>query len=119
LFATETAPTQTRRLRFSLNWLAPVTVCTFTMLMIIGGRVHSPTHLGAADTNFFFASITMNSLTSLNSTASLKSDFSLSKLDLNLEQNVWRMATFASTNLGQSPSSMGSLPFGKTNSLIR
>jgi hypothetical protein len=88
------------------------------MLVILGGQTHLQGPLGRPDTNLFFASITMNSVTSLNSAVS-NSEFNLSKVDLNLEQNVWRMATFESTNLGETPSSMDSLPSGRTNSLMR
>ncbi|MEO5804627.1 MAG: hypothetical protein ABIR24_13965 [Verrucomicrobiota bacterium] len=118
LFAAESAAASADR-RLSVNWLAPLTVCALTMLVMWGGRPHSAAHLGAPDTNLFFASITMNSVTSWNSANSLKAAFNLSQADMNLEQNVWRMATFTSTNLGQTPSSMDSLPSRKTNSLMR
>ncbi len=117
LFATEAAPVRAHRPRILLNWLAPATVCALTMLVMLGEHSHSSARLGETDTNLFFASITMNSVTSLNSAASAKPAYVLSKADLNLEQNVWRMATFESTNRGQSHSSMDSLPSGKTNSL--
>ena len=119
LFASETAPARETHRSISWNWLAPTTVCIFTMLVVFGAHSHSEAHLGKADTNLFFASISMNNMTSLNAGSSLQSAFNLSKADMNLEQNVWRTATFTSTNLGQSPSSMGTLPTGKTNSLMR
>jgi hypothetical protein len=117
LFANDAAPTRANRQRISLNWLAPVTVCALSMLVMFGEHSRSPARLGETDTNLFFASITMNSVTSFNSATSLKPAYALSKADLNLEQNVWRIATFESTNYGQSHSSMGSLPSEKTNSL--
>lgn len=101
------------------NWLAPLAVCAFTLLVTLIGRPHAPSHLRELDTNLFFASITMNNLGSFDSGTERKSVFALSKVDVNLEQNIWREATFESTNLSQTHSSMGSLPLGKTNSLMR
>lgn len=118
LFATEAAP-ERKRHALAWNWLAPATVGIFSLLVMLGAHSHSTAHLGEADTNLFFASITMNNATSFTSANSLKSAFNLSKADLNLEQNIWRTATFASTNLRQSHSSMNPLPSGKTNSLLR
>ncbi len=103
----------------SWNWLAPLAVCAFTLLVTLSSRPHAPSHLNVPDTNLFFASITMNNLSSSNGGTWGKSAFALSKADVNLEQNVWREATFESTNLGQTHSSMASLPLGKTNSLMR
>lgn len=101
------------------RWLAPMAVCAFTLLVTLSGRPHVPSHLHEPDANLFFAGITMNSLGTFDSGMWRKSVFALSKVDLNLEQNIWREATFESTNLGQTHSSMGSLPLGKTNSLMR
>ncbi|MEP6663659.1 MAG: hypothetical protein ABJC04_08340 [Verrucomicrobiota bacterium] len=103
--------------RFHWNWLAPATIGAFTTLMILAGRPHLDHHFSPADTNLFFASAAMNILSS-NSAGTL-SNFALSKRDLNLEQNIWREASFASTNPAQTRSSMHSLPDVKTNSLIR
>jgi hypothetical protein len=118
LFVTESAP-EKKRPAFSWNWLAPATAAVFTMLVVFGAHPHSPASLGQADTNLFFASITMDNATSFTSSDSLKTAFNLSKSDLNLEQNVWRSASFESTNLSQSPSSSRSLPMFATNSLMR
>ncbi|MEO6034744.1 MAG: hypothetical protein ABIQ35_05780 [Verrucomicrobiota bacterium] len=97
------------------NWLSPVTVCAFTMLVVLGGRPHSGGHFGTPDTNLFFASMTMSGLPRLESDPS--PEFALTKHDLNLEQNVWREAIFDSTNLSQTHSSKRPLPLGRTNSL--
>jgi hypothetical protein len=118
LFAAGIAPAQ-KRSAFSWNWLAPATAAVFTMLVICGASPHSPTSLGQTDTNLFFASITMDNATSFRSESSLKTAFNLSKSDLNLEQNVWRTASFESTNLPQTHSSSRSLPVETTNSLTR
>ena len=101
--------------RVSWNWLAPVTVCAFTMLMVLGGRSHSEAHFGAPDTNLFFASMTMSGIPRPNSEPS--SAFGLTKHDLNLEQNVWREAIFESTNVPQTHSSNRPLPLERTNRL--
>jgi hypothetical protein len=101
--------------RILWNWLGPVTVCAFTMLVILGNHSRSQTRMGVPDTNLFFASITMTSVPPAKSEAS--SVFGLSKQDLNLEQNVWREAILESTNHEQSPSSKRSLPVRETNSL--
>ena len=103
----------------SWNWLAPSAICVFTMLVMLGARPHASAHPGEADTNLFFASISMSNMTSFDSRSSLKSVFNLSKTDLNLEQNVWRTASFESTNLPQTHSSSRSLPVDTTNSLTR
>lgn len=112
LFAGNISGTPQRETRISSNWnwLGPATVCAFTMLVILGNHSHSQTQLG--DTNLFFASMTISPSNSENSSV-----FALTKHDLNLEQNVWREATFESTNHGQSPSSKRSLPVRQTNSL--
>ncbi len=117
LFLGEVAPGRKPGGTLALNWLAPAAICAVTLLISLGGRSYSRAHSSDADTNLFFASISMNSVTSLNSGSSFRSNFPLTKVDMNLEQNVWRMATFASTNHDQSHSSMGSLPTGKTNIL--
>lgn len=101
--------------RFSWNWLAPLSVSAFTMLVVLSGRSHADVHFGAPDTNLFFASMTMTSLPGLSSGAS--GAFTLTKHDLNLEQNVWREAIFESTNLSRTPSSKRPLPLERTNSL--
>ena len=103
------------RKAFSWNWLAPVTVCAFTMLVVLGGRPHSGAHFGAPDTNLFFASMTMSSIPAMNSEPSTA--YALTIQDLNLEQNVWREAIFESTKLAQTHSSKRPLPLGRTNSL--
>lgn len=118
LFATESVP-EKKRSAFSWNWLAPATAAVFTMLVVFGAHPHSPASLGQADTNLFFASITMDNATSFTSSDSLKTAFNLSKSDLNLEQNVWRSASFESTNRAQTPSSIRSLSVDITNSLTR
>jgi hypothetical protein len=118
IFSVEAAPQKSRIPLRSWNWLAPATVCALSLMVVFGGRPHSQFNLGSGDTNLFFASITMNGMTS-NDVGSTQADFALSKSDLNLEQNVWRTASFDSTNLAQTRSSMGSLPVGKTNSLTR
>lgn len=117
LFPVETALMKKASLG-SWKWLVPATACALSLLVALGGRPHSQVYLGGADTNLFFASITMNGMTSTDA-SSTQADFALSKRDLNLEQNVWRTASFDSTNLAQTRSSMGSLPVGKTNSLTR
>lgn len=99
--------------------MAPLAICAVALWINLSSRLHVPSHLGERDTNAFFASITMNNLSSFDSGGWRKSAFALSKVDVNLEQNIWREATFESTNLGQTHSSMGSLPLGKTNSLMR
>jgi hypothetical protein len=119
LFAVEAQPAPVKYPIFSWNWLAPSAICIFTMLVMLGARPHSSARFGEADTNLFFASITMNNVTSFTSSSSLKSAFNLSKMDLNLEQNVWRTASFESTNRAQSPSSKRSVPMDTTNSLTR
>ena len=118
LFATGTVA-GTKRHRFSLNWLAPATVGIFSLLVICGAHPHFSSRLAGADTNLFFASVTINNTAALDSGESAKTEFNLSKADLNLEQNVWRTASFESTNLSQSHSSSRSLPMFATNSLMR
>lgn len=100
---------------FAWNWLAPVTVCAFTMLVVVGGRSHSGAHFGAPDTNLFFASMTMSSVAPNDSEPATA--FALTKHDLNLEQNVWREAIFESTNVAQTHSSIRPLHLGRTNRL--
>lgn len=118
LFATESAPEQ-KRFAFSWKWLAPTTAAVFMLLVLFGAHSYSPTSLKSSNTNLFFASITMNNATSFLSGSSLKTTFQLSKSDLNLEQNVWRTASFESTNLSQTHSSSRSLSKETTNSLTR
>lgn len=118
LFATGTGA-GTKRRRFTLDWLAPATVGIFSLLVICGAHPHFSTRLAGADTNLFFASVTINHAATLDPGGASKTEFNLSKADLNLEQNVWRMASFESTNLSQSPSSSCSLPMFATNSLMR
>lgn len=103
--------------RFRWNWLPPTAIGLFTLLAVVGGRTHWQNHLGAPDTNLVFSTITMNGAGT--SSALAQADFPLSKTDLNLEQNVWREASFASTNYARTRSSMPSLPVGKTNRLLR
>ncbi|MEO7297296.1 MAG: hypothetical protein ABI042_01820 [Verrucomicrobiota bacterium] len=93
----------------------PAAVGAFSLLMIFGNDVHPAGHLGAPDTNLFFASVTMTGV--LPGTSESPSVFQLSNGDLNLEKNVWREAIFASTNTPQSPSSKRSLSAEKTNRL--
>jgi len=119
LFAPETTTAPAKSFSFSWNWLAPSAICAFATLVMFGAHPHSPAHFGETDTNLFFASITMNNLTSLDTASPLKSAFNLTKLDMNLEQNVWRTASFESTNRAQTPSSRRSVPIDTTNSLTR
>ena len=117
LFATG-AIAETRR-PFSLNWLAPATVGIFSLLVICGAHPHFSSRLAGADTNLFFASVTINNAAMFDSGVSSKTEFNLTKADLNLEQNVWRTASFESTNLPQTHSSSRSLPLDTTNCLTR
>lgn len=118
IFSTEAAPKKSRA-RFSLNWLAPTTVGLLSLFVICGAHPHLASAPDEADTNLFFASITLDNATSYTSGNSLKTAFNLRKKDMNLEQNVWRTASFESTNLSPSPSSSRSLPVNATNSLMR
>ena len=118
LFTSEAATAPKRR-AFSLNWLAPAAIGAFSVLVMFSAHSYSPARSGEANTNLFFASITMENATSFTSATSLKTAFNLSKLDMNLEQNVWRNASFESTNEAQSHSSSRPLPVDTTNSLTR
>jgi hypothetical protein len=89
------------------------------MLVVLGARPHSAVRLAKADTNLFFASISMSNVASLSQPNPRESAFNLTKTDLNLEQNVWRSASFESTNRPQSPSSKRSESVDTTNSLTR
>jgi hypothetical protein len=99
----------------SWNWLAPVAIGAFSMLMIFGGHSQSAHSFAGADTNLFFASMTVTGSTA-RGTEDLR-NFTLSKQDLNLAENVWHKAIFASTNLQQSPSSKRVSPAKQTNGL--
>ncbi len=110
------APARTS-LRDNWNWLAPAALCAITVLLATNERSHLAGRIGAMDTNLFFASMTLNSMASSDS--NVRSNFTLTKADLNLERNVWREASFESTNHAQTRSSMHSLPYRQTNSLQR
>ena len=100
----------------SWNWVAPVMACFVTMLVSSRGVDSRGNFFVEPGSNAVFATVALSSLATSN--LEMRSEgkpLTLTKVDLNLEWNVWSKASFESTNRSQSPSSIGSLPFEGTN----
>ena len=100
----------------SWNWLGPVAACFVTVLAISRDLQPHAAPWGAPDSNAVFATVSLSSMAASNLESQLgEKRLALTKIDLNLEWNVWSRATFESTNQSRSNSSMGSLFVGRTN----
>ena len=84
-----------------LRWLTPLAACFLTILAISGGRVHRPTALPETDNATFFATVMLNATQSSNASHQV---FSLSKVNENLEWNVWPQVSWRSTNPARADS---------------
>jgi hypothetical protein len=70
------------------NWLSPVAACALTMLVAVHTASRAPGRLAQDSNATFFASLMLNAAASSNFAT-----FSLSKVDENLEWNIWPHAT--------------------------
>ena len=114
--ACETAPSPSM-----VAWLVPAALCGLLLLMMAGGGRRPIGILRPTDTNALLATILWNGLAVSNrsSEAAIVPPVILMTARSGVEWNVWREATFEWTNPRQSPSSMPSFPYLKTNILRR
>ena len=95
--------------RFSLSWLAPVTVCLLLFFVTIGQRNGELARLASASNQMPIIAVT---LSNVSLAAYLPGSFAN-------DQNAVRPGTFEWTNHGHSPSSIPSFPQARTNYLKR
>lgn len=104
------------RALLSWNWLGPVAACFVTLLAVSRELQPRPGAWGSPGADRVFATVSLSSMAASNVESHLgENQLSLTKLDLNLEWNVWSRATFESTNQARSSSSMDSLTVARTN----
>ena len=66
------------------NWLTPVAACALALVVAVHGPGHHLSRLDTSDDAMFFGTLASNAATS-----NLQQTFVLSKMDENLEWNVW------------------------------
>jgi len=93
------------------RWALPAAACAAAVLIVLSFASDSLKPAGTG----LFATLNPGPVANLSSNA----DFTMTKLDRNLEWNVWIKATFDWTNRGVSPSSIGSFQVARTNILMR
>jgi len=77
------APVLLRRMKV-WNWLTPAAACVLTVMVAAHGASRHLPRLGAPDDATFFATLMFNTATS-----NVQETFVLSKMDENVEWNVW------------------------------
>jgi hypothetical protein len=89
LFGAEEKPSsRPARRAAAWNWLSPVAACALTMLVAVHTASRAPGRLAQGANATFFASLMLNAASSSNFAT-----FSLTKMDENLEWNIWPHAT--------------------------
>jgi hypothetical protein len=66
------------------NWLTPVAACVLTMMIAVNSSNRHLARLSSRDDAAFFATVMFNAATS-----NMQQTFVLSKMDENVEWNVW------------------------------
>ncbi len=66
------------------NWLTPVAACLLTLMIVAHGASRQLPRLSGRDNATFFATLMLNAASS-----NVQQTFALSKMDENVEWNVW------------------------------
>ena len=88
------------------NWLTPVAACVLTLMVAVHGASRHLPRLSVPDNAAFFATLMFNAATS-----NVQQTFVLSKMDENVEWNVWPHPLAAQTarHAGSTPPNVWSV----------
>jgi hypothetical protein len=82
------------------HWLTPITACVLTLLVVVHSASRRLPRLSVPDDATFFATLMVNAATS-----NMQQTFALSKMDENVEWNVWPHLASAQTARWTAPHS--------------